>query len=67
MARRLLILGGGRFVGYALVSAAQSADWSVTAFNRGRTSPPPRGTGFVQGDRYNSATSHASHSMDRGM
>ena len=55
MARRLLILGGGRFVGHALVSAAQSADWSVTAFNRGRTSPPASGTRFVQGDRYNPA------------
>jgi nucleoside-diphosphate-sugar epimerase len=39
VALRLLIIGGTRFVGRALVEAALSRDHAVTLFNRGRTEP----------------------------
>ena len=37
--RKLLILGGTAFLGPELVEAAQSAGWTVTLFNRGKTNP----------------------------
>lgn len=37
--RTLLILGGTAFLGPELVEAAQSAGWTVTLFNRGKTNP----------------------------
>ncbi|MBI5440912.1 MAG: NAD-dependent epimerase/dehydratase family protein, partial [Deltaproteobacteria bacterium] len=37
--KRLLILGGTRFLGPALVDAAQAKGWSLTLFNRGKTNP----------------------------
>ena len=36
---RLLVLGGTRFLGRAVVEAALAAGHEVTLFNRGRTSP----------------------------
>ena len=48
---RLLVLGGGRFVGPAVVEAALSAGWEVTAFNRGRTGRVPRDAEAIVGDR----------------
>ena len=36
---RLLLLGGPKFVGYALIEAALAGGHEVTTFNRGRTSP----------------------------
>ena len=37
--RKLLILGGTRFLGPHLVDAAIEAGWEVTLFNRGRSNP----------------------------
>lgn len=37
--KRLLILGGTRFLGPAVVEAAQARGWEITLFNRGRTNP----------------------------
>jgi nucleoside-diphosphate-sugar epimerase len=36
---QLLIIGGTRFLGRALVDAAQEAGHQVTLFNRGRSNP----------------------------
>jgi 2'-hydroxyisoflavone reductase len=47
---RLLVLGGTRFVGRAIVDDALQRGWSVTVFNRG-TRPPPPGVTALQGDR----------------
>lgn len=38
---RLLVLGGGAFVGRAVVAGALTRGWSVTTFTRGRTTIPP--------------------------
>jgi 2'-hydroxyisoflavone reductase len=37
--KTLLILGGTRFLGPALVESAKKAGWSLTLFNRGKTNP----------------------------
>jgi len=37
--KKLLILGGTRFLGPALVEAARSRGWMITLFNRGKTNP----------------------------
>ena len=37
--KKLLILGGTRFLGPALVDAALAKGWSVTLFNRGKSNP----------------------------
>jgi 2'-hydroxyisoflavone reductase len=37
---RLLVLGGTRFVGHAIVADALARGWDVTVANRGRTGPP---------------------------
>lgn len=52
---RMLVLGGTRFVGYAVLSAALRRGWDVTAFNRGLSGPPPPGTRIALGDRNNRA------------
>ena len=38
-ARRLLVLGGTRFLGPVIVRAALDAGWEVTLFNRGKSNP----------------------------
>ena len=47
---RLLILGGGEFVGRAFVDEALAGGWEVTTLNRG-TTPPPDGVTALHGDR----------------
>jgi 2'-hydroxyisoflavone reductase len=47
---RVLVLGGTRFVGRAVVGAALSRGFEVTVFNRG-TRPPPDGVRVLTGDR----------------
>lgn len=37
--KRLLILGGTKFLGPALVASARARGWTVTLFNRGKTNP----------------------------
>jgi len=37
--KTLLILGGTRFLGPALVESAKKAGWSITLFNRGKSNP----------------------------
>ena len=46
----LLLLGGYRFLGRAIVEVAQARGHAVTAFNRGNLTPPP-GVGTIRGDR----------------
>ena len=49
---RLLVLGGTRFLGPAVVKAALARDIDVTLFNRGRTNPGLfPGVPTIQGDR----------------
>lgn len=50
-APRLLVLGGSRFVGLALVEAAVRQGWSVTTFNDDRQSRAIPGVEQVLGDR----------------
>ena len=37
--KKLLILGGTRFLGPALVDAAKAKGWTITLFNRGKSDP----------------------------
>lgn len=53
--RRVLVLGGTRFLGRALVADALARGWSVTGFNRGRTAADVPGAHVVRGDRTNAA------------
>jgi nucleoside-diphosphate-sugar epimerase len=48
---RLVVLGGTRFVGRAICSAAYERGYDVVVFNRGLSGPPPRGAVAVRGDR----------------
>lgn len=48
---RLLVLGGTRFVGHAVVTAAVERGWEVTTFNRGLSGPDVAGVTVVRGDR----------------
>jgi nucleoside-diphosphate-sugar epimerase len=48
---RLLVLGGTRFVGWAVVTAAIARGWRVTTFNRGLAGPDVAGVQVVRGDR----------------
>jgi 2'-hydroxyisoflavone reductase len=48
---RMLVLGGTRFVGYAVLEAAVRAGWDATSFSRGVSGLPPTGVRVVQGDR----------------
>jgi 2'-hydroxyisoflavone reductase len=48
---RLLVLGGTRFVGWAVAAAAVDRGWEVTTFNRGMAGPDAPGVHAVRGDR----------------
>jgi 2'-hydroxyisoflavone reductase len=48
---RLLILGGTRFVGHAVVTVGLGHGWDVTTFNRGVSGPDVAGTHMIRGDR----------------
>jgi nucleoside-diphosphate-sugar epimerase len=48
---RLLVLGGTRFVGRAVVSGALGRGWDVTLLNRGATADPPPGVRSLIADR----------------
>jgi 2'-hydroxyisoflavone reductase len=48
---RLLVLGGTRFVGHAVVTAALRRGWEVTTFNRGLSGDDVVGVSAVRGDR----------------
>ena len=48
---RLLVLGGTRFVGRAVVDDALGRGWDVTVLNRGTTGPAPAGVTALVGDR----------------
>ena len=37
--KTLLVLGGTRFLGPAIVDAAKASGWTITLFNRGKTNP----------------------------
>jgi len=50
---RILIIGGGRFLGRAFAAEALAAGHQVTVFNRGRTSVDLDGVRVVHGDREN--------------
>jgi 2'-hydroxyisoflavone reductase len=50
---RILIIGGGRFLGRAFAAEALAAGHQVTVFNRGRTSVDLDGVRAVRGDREN--------------
>lgn len=50
---RLLIIGGGRFLGRTFAEEALSAGHDVTVFNRGKTSADLAGVTVVRGDRGN--------------
>ncbi len=51
-APRLLVLGGTRYVGRAIATAALTAGWQVTTFNRGVSGSDLAGVETVHGDRY---------------
>lgn len=48
---RILILGGGWFLGKALAEVAVVSGHEVSVFNRGRTGVDPDGVAIVRGDR----------------
>jgi 2'-hydroxyisoflavone reductase len=49
---KLLVIGGGKFVGRAVVEAAVEAGHIVTVFNRGKTTTDvPSGVEWIRGDR----------------
>ena len=48
---RLLVLGGTRFVGWAVVADAVGRGWEVTTFNRGLSGPDVAGVHALRGDR----------------
>jgi nucleoside-diphosphate-sugar epimerase len=48
---RLLVLGGTRFVGRAIVQAGLGLEWKVTTFNRGLSGADLPGTAALRGDR----------------
>jgi 2'-hydroxyisoflavone reductase len=48
---RLLVLGGTRFVGHAVVASALADGWEVTTFNRGVSGTDLAGVRAVHGDR----------------
>src|SRR5690348_3097873 len=51
IAMRLLVLGGTRFVGRAIVQAALDLGWEVTTFNRGLSGADLPGAAALRGDR----------------
>jgi 2'-hydroxyisoflavone reductase len=48
---KVLILGGGRFVGYHLLAAARRRGWHVTAFNHDSAGPTIPGVQWRKGER----------------
>ncbi|MFF4383285.1 NAD-dependent epimerase/dehydratase family protein [Kitasatospora sp. NPDC001547] len=48
---RILVLGGGWFLGRAVVSGALERGWEVTTFTRGLSGVPVPGAASVHGDR----------------
>src|SRR5947209_6491212 len=48
---RMLVLGGGRFVGKSIVAEAALRGWSVTTFSRGGAGEGIAGVEVVRGDR----------------
>lgn len=48
---RLLVLGGTRFVGWAVVAGAAGREWEVTTFNRGTSGSDAAGVRALRGDR----------------
>ncbi len=48
---RLLVLGGTRFLGRAVVDTALAAGWEVTTLTRGESGPPPDAVDARTGDR----------------
>jgi 2'-hydroxyisoflavone reductase len=52
---RLLVLGGTRFLGWAVVDAALKRGWEVTTLTRGESGPPPAGVDARTGDRTTAA------------
>lgn len=48
---RVLVLGGTRFVGRAVVAEALARGWPTTVVNRGVTGPVPPGAEHLRGDR----------------
>jgi len=56
---RLLVLGGTRFVGRAVVADALARGWEVTALNRGVSGALPAGTRALQADRTSPAALEA--------
>ncbi|WP_345712155.1 NAD-dependent epimerase/dehydratase family protein, partial [Kineococcus glutinatus] len=48
---RLLVLGGTRFVGRAVVAAALERGWDVTALHRGTTGALPARVRALHADR----------------
>jgi len=48
---KVLVLGGTRFVGRALVTDALARGDDVTVVSRGDSGPPPDGAGWVRGER----------------
>jgi 2'-hydroxyisoflavone reductase len=52
---RLLVLGGTRFVGHAVVGAALGRGWEVATFNRGLSGADIAGPRVLRGDRMRAA------------
>jgi nucleoside-diphosphate-sugar epimerase len=52
---KLLVLGGTRFVGRAVVTDALSRGWEVTVLHRGVTGRPPAGVEVLHADRTDEA------------
>src|ERR1022692_3916173 len=48
---RLLVLGGTRYIGHAIVTAALGCGWEVTTFNRGLSGADVPGVRALRGDR----------------
>jgi 2'-hydroxyisoflavone reductase len=48
---RLLVLGGTRFVGWAVVADALGRGWEVATFHRGLSGPDVTGVRSIRGDR----------------
>lgn len=60
---RLLVLGGTRFVGRAVVADALSRGWDVTALHRGTTGALPAGVTALHADR--TSTTELAAALDR--
>src|ERR1700733_6749997 len=48
---RVLVIGGGWFLGREIVACMTGQGCDVTVFSRGRTIAPPPGATWVRGDR----------------